>query len=140
MSSAPCPAGPPARSLAASAGGQSHIDQLTVIRPGPHSWPFAQRSGTPPVPTPHPHRHDWNTRPNAKGTEAVWTLRLTVHQMTARGALAEVHRRQGLTRSATAAQGPRPLWARQFSDSRRRRRAASSSTRASILAAMSARQ
>jgi hypothetical protein len=41
-----CPAGPPpARSWAASAGGQSHIDQLTVIRPGPHSCPLAQRSG-----------------------------------------------------------------------------------------------
>jgi hypothetical protein len=29
----------------ASAGGQSHSDQLTVIRPGPHSCPFWQRSG-----------------------------------------------------------------------------------------------
>jgi hypothetical protein len=25
--------------------GQSHIDQLTVIRPGPHSCPLWQRSG-----------------------------------------------------------------------------------------------
>ena len=38
-----CPGGPGA--LAATAGAQSHIDQDTVIRPGPHSCPFAQRSG-----------------------------------------------------------------------------------------------
>jgi hypothetical protein len=37
------PDGPPLQ--AASAGGQSHIDQDTVIRPGPHSCPLAQRSG-----------------------------------------------------------------------------------------------
>jgi hypothetical protein len=38
-----CPGGPGA--LAATAGAQSHIDQDTVIRPGAHSRPFAQRSG-----------------------------------------------------------------------------------------------
>ncbi len=40
-----CPAGPPARSRAAWAGGQSHSTQLTVISPGPHSCPFWHRSG-----------------------------------------------------------------------------------------------
>jgi hypothetical protein len=38
-----CPGTPPA--VAATAGPQSQIDQDTVIRPGPHSCPFAQRSG-----------------------------------------------------------------------------------------------
>ena len=32
-------------SRAAEAGPQSHGIQLTVIRPGPHSCPFAHRSG-----------------------------------------------------------------------------------------------
>jgi hypothetical protein len=36
---------PPARSLTAWAGGQSHITQDTVIRPGPHSCPLPHRSG-----------------------------------------------------------------------------------------------
>jgi hypothetical protein len=39
-----CPAGAPGV-RAASAAGQSHIDHDTVIRPGPHSCPFAHRSG-----------------------------------------------------------------------------------------------
>jgi hypothetical protein len=38
-----CPGGPGVP--AASAGAQSHIDHDTVIRPGPHSCPFAQCSG-----------------------------------------------------------------------------------------------
>jgi hypothetical protein len=38
-----CPGAPPP--LASSAAGQSHSDQETMIRPGPHSWPFAHRSG-----------------------------------------------------------------------------------------------
>jgi hypothetical protein len=38
-----CPGAPPP--LAATAGAQSHSDQLTVIKPGPHSCPLAQRSG-----------------------------------------------------------------------------------------------
>ena len=38
-----CPGAPPP--LAAVAAGQSQIDQLTVIRPGPHSCPLAQSSG-----------------------------------------------------------------------------------------------
>jgi len=40
---AKCPGATPA--LAATAGAQSQIDHDTVIRPGPHSWPLAQRSG-----------------------------------------------------------------------------------------------
>jgi len=36
---------PNARSWAARAGGQSQIDQLTVIRPGPGSCPFSHRFG-----------------------------------------------------------------------------------------------
>jgi hypothetical protein len=39
------PAGPPARSCAARAGAQSHSTHDTVMRPGPHSCPFWQRSG-----------------------------------------------------------------------------------------------
>jgi hypothetical protein len=38
-----CPGGPPLQ--AATAGAQSQIDQDAVIRPGPHSCPFAHRSG-----------------------------------------------------------------------------------------------
>jgi hypothetical protein len=46
QNTAMCPAAPPpARSRAAMAGGQSHSTHDTVIRPGPHSYPFWQRSG-----------------------------------------------------------------------------------------------
>jgi hypothetical protein len=45
QNTAMCPAGPPARSWKARAGGQSHSTQDTVIRPGPHSCPFWHRSG-----------------------------------------------------------------------------------------------
>jgi hypothetical protein len=45
QNAAMCPAGPPARSCAARAGAQSHSTHDTVMRPGPHSCPFWQRSG-----------------------------------------------------------------------------------------------
>jgi hypothetical protein len=40
-----CPAGPTRPLLGSLAGGQSHSTHDTVIRPGPHSCPFWQRSG-----------------------------------------------------------------------------------------------
>jgi hypothetical protein len=43
QNTAMCPAAPPP--LVARAVGQSHSTQDTVIRPGPHSCPFWQRSG-----------------------------------------------------------------------------------------------
>jgi hypothetical protein len=51
-----CPAGPPARSRAAWAGGQSHSTHDTVIRPGPPFVPVrAAFRVAPPSGSPHPH-------------------------------------------------------------------------------------